>query len=182
MKELAVQPSPDKGAVVDLAEIREVGGFVGAFETLIERSSEFRGEQGRKADKFPDSLRRPFQESEFGDIHEALFGLARKFDYVWVQGGKNYGLRVAHKDYKSSVLAWSPVSTRVGSRLVRHDSREASAAKAKPPPAPESKLAAPAFVTANAPAGRPRTSASLIDVPSSSVAAVSPADVMFGAP
>ena len=102
MRNLGVQPSPDKGAVVDLANIRDVRKFVGAFERLIERSREFRGEQGRKADKFPDNLREPFQKSEFKVIHEGLFELARKFDYVWVQGGNNYGVRVAHKDHKAS--------------------------------------------------------------------------------
>ena len=56
-----------------------------------------------KTDRFREELRLPFLELPHGAFHEAIFNLSRRFDHVWVQGERNYGLRVGHKDHSSGV-------------------------------------------------------------------------------
>ena len=54
-----------------------------------------------KEDKFQN--REVFHESDFRVVHDALFGLADRYRYVWVQGTQDYAIRVAHKKHGSGV-------------------------------------------------------------------------------
>ena len=56
-----------------------------------------------KTDRFDEQLRQSFLQSTHREFHEAMFDLSRRFDHVWVQGERNYGLRVAHKHHLSGV-------------------------------------------------------------------------------
>lgn len=77
-----------------------VDSLVKAFEILIDSDNVLDRERD---DKFADKLRQRFLNSEYGEIHAALFDLAQRFDHVWVEGKQDYGVRVAHKDFPSGV-------------------------------------------------------------------------------
>ena len=102
MKALGFEPSPGEGARVDLSKVRDIPAFVEAFKTLISQGDGIPREnrQREKADKF--SNREYFSTSEFNDIHQELLGLSRQFEYVWVEGKKDYGIRVAHSAHPST--------------------------------------------------------------------------------
>ena len=91
-------------AVLDLAKQRGgrpvVDSMVRAFESLINSDNVIDRERN---DKFADNLRQRFLNSQYGEIHAALFDLAQRFDHVWVEGKQDYGVRVAHKDFPSGV-------------------------------------------------------------------------------
>ena len=47
--------------------------------------------------------RHEYLQSSFSDIHGALFRLADRYHYVWLEGKKDYGIRIAHHRYGSGV-------------------------------------------------------------------------------
>ena len=102
LKVLGIESSPGAGARVPLSRIDDLSAFVDAFEILINRGEGVpKGRnQSKKADRF--SNREAFMESRFGNVHEALFQLSCRFECVWIQGEKNYGVRVAHSSHPSS--------------------------------------------------------------------------------
>ena len=91
----------ETGAEIDLTNpALDAGLLARAFEILIcdgngvvnsKKSDTFEGEQQR------------FTVSRHGEFHAALFGLARRFDNVWVYGKRDYSIRVAHERYGSGV-------------------------------------------------------------------------------
>jgi hypothetical protein len=44
-----------------------------------------------------------FLGSPYASIHKEIFGLADRYAWVWLQGKRDYGLRVAHPDHSSGV-------------------------------------------------------------------------------
>ena len=56
-----------------------------------------------KRDDFSENLRKPFLNSPYREIHEALFSLSKRFSYVWIKGERDYAVRVAHKEHVSGV-------------------------------------------------------------------------------
>lgn len=50
-----------------------------------------------RKDKFESYHR--FRNSPFAEVHDSLFRLAKKNEYVWVGGKKDYALRIAHKNH-----------------------------------------------------------------------------------
>ena len=56
-----------------------------------------------QADVFAENSRHEFLNSRYHEIHEALFELSHRFPYVWVEGKRSYGIRVAHITPKGSV-------------------------------------------------------------------------------
>lgn len=101
LKALGIESSPGVGAHVPLSDIEDIRAFVSAFEILVTRGEGVpQGEnQRRKKDKFTN--RGSFLKSRFRDVHEALFALS-SHNSVWVQGEKNYGVRVAHSSHPGS--------------------------------------------------------------------------------
>lgn len=99
---LGFKPSAGQGVKVALSEVKDIPAFVATFEALISRGEGVLQErsQRKKADKFSNMCK--FTKSDFGEIHEALFSLSRRFDWVWIEGKENYGIRVAHSAHRSS--------------------------------------------------------------------------------
>ena len=104
LKDLGVEPA-DAGATVELSECEcpspITEKLVCAFEILISHGDKV-ARHAHKQDKFPEHKRTRFLESPYSEIHAALFDLSRRFPYVWVEGTRDYGIRVAHKDHVSS--------------------------------------------------------------------------------
>ena len=103
LKALDIEPSPGAGARVPLSKIDDISAFVSAFEILINSEEGVPKGQNQpdKKDNFPNRDR--FIKSRFGNVHEALFELSCRFKFVWIQGEKNYGLRVAHSSHRTGV-------------------------------------------------------------------------------
>ena len=105
-KELRTLKTDARGnrVVINLAEqpdlSRSIELLVGAFEKLLGSDSVVDRE---RSDDFSVMLRRRFLGSKYGEVHSALFHLAERFDYVWIEGKSNYGVRTAHKDYITGV-------------------------------------------------------------------------------
>ena len=59
-------------------------------------------QNARERDFFLDQQRAPFLESTYGPVHAALFSLSERYSHVWVEGWKDYMLRIAHKAHPSS--------------------------------------------------------------------------------
>ena len=106
LAEQGILPTERKGAVIDLDEIEDIPSFarllVRALEDLIEENDRIRHD-ARKEDSFEKKLRKQFLDSQYREVHAALFRLSEKYGAVWIEGEKNYGVRVAHKDHTSGV-------------------------------------------------------------------------------
>ena len=92
-------------AIVDLAAQQDdvptvASSLVRGIETLIHNDNVVKRERN---DKFTERLRRRFLNSEHREVHAALFDIAERFDHVWVEGKRDYGVRVTHKDFPSGV-------------------------------------------------------------------------------
>ena len=74
--------------------------LVEALEILIDSGRVVRRE---RSDSFRYQLRKEFLTSPYRVVHEALFGLAERYDWVWIQGTNDYGLRTRHGDHSSGV-------------------------------------------------------------------------------
>ena len=103
------------GGAIDLNRVIDPAALADAFRILIEsRSSR---EDRPRTGNFDRDLRGAFLASDAGAIHEGLFALAEQYPSVWLQGRKNYGLRVAHPDHRSGVSICTsdgPLKLRVG--------------------------------------------------------------------
>lgn len=97
---LGISSAPNAGAEVKLADIDDLPAFVGAFKDLINGGDGI-NRQRRRHDDFPHQD--VFANSAFGEVHQALFDLARQFGFVWIQGKSNYGVRVAHDVHPGGV-------------------------------------------------------------------------------
>ncbi len=77
-------------------------GLVEVLEILISKGEEVsRNLPTPREDAFKN--RHEYLQSSFSDIHGALFRLADRYGYVWIEGKKDYGVRVAHDDYRGGV-------------------------------------------------------------------------------
>ena len=86
------------GKVIELAEFDgDPGELAAAVRILIEHGEGVA--PGGKQSGFSKRSRQEFVDSKHGRIHEALFGLAIEFPYVWLEGGNDYGLRVRHREH-----------------------------------------------------------------------------------
>lgn len=87
--------------IIDLDRVTDVAAFTDAFRILIESSSARKDRP--RANRFDPGPRDVLLAAGTGEIHAGLFALADQYPWVWVQGRKNYGLRVAHLDHGSGV-------------------------------------------------------------------------------
>ncbi len=91
--------------IIELAPFRnDLSSFANG---LVEALSVFVGsdrvsQKARERDFFLDQQRAPFLDSAYGPVHAALFGLSERYSHVWVEGWKDYMLRIAHKAHPSS--------------------------------------------------------------------------------
>ena len=74
--------------------------LIGALEILISSKRAVRWEHGNI---FRNKLRRKFLTSDYRVVHEALFELGRRYDWVWIEGKNDYGVRTRHRDHSSGV-------------------------------------------------------------------------------
>lgn len=51
-----------------------------------------------KKNKFSADRFEKFVNTDCGTVHHAVFILTRKYDHVWIEGEKDYGVRVAHNN------------------------------------------------------------------------------------
>ena len=94
--------STENGATIDLKEFGDnAGELAGALKFLI-TDDEFVVRSSRD-DRFDATLRKRFLVSPYSEFHKAVFELAEEFKHVWLQGKRNYGLRVAHKNHSGGV-------------------------------------------------------------------------------
>ena len=97
---IGVRPT-ETGAQLDLERLKvDPGMLVRALEILVDGAE---GAGPEKQDKFDCSLRERFLESTWRTVHEALFGMPRRFPNMWLEGKKDYALRVAHPRHRSGV-------------------------------------------------------------------------------
>ena len=73
--------------------------LIEAIEVLAESS--FVSRDVEMKDRFDSHA--DFLNSDYADIHRSLFCLARSRKSLWLQGKKNFGIRVAHENYPSGV-------------------------------------------------------------------------------
>lgn len=103
--ELGVETSEDGGATIGLAKFDRIPDFadrlVQSLHILITDDEVSR--DASKDDEFRDDLKRPFLDSPYRKVHEALFALSERHSHVWVKGKMNYGVRVAHGKFPSGV-------------------------------------------------------------------------------
>ena len=88
LEKLARQPS----------DLRE---FLHALTFLIEDDGNV-NRRAIKNDRFPDNRKSSLVGSDFGLVHREIFDLSRKYDHVWIQGERDYGLRVAHRNHRAA--------------------------------------------------------------------------------
>ncbi len=96
----------EKGTTIDFSAFREslpsLATSLGrAFEVLLD--SDVVSRNAKRTDRFAEELRRPFLDSEYREVHAALYRLADLHSFLWVQGGENYAIRAAHKNHSSGV-------------------------------------------------------------------------------
>ena len=90
------------GKVIELGEFEgDPGALAAAVRILIKHGE--RVAHRVKQSGFSEGSRQQFVNSEHRRIHEALFGLVIEFPCVWLDGGKDYSLRVGHRDHGDSV-------------------------------------------------------------------------------
>lgn len=106
LSELGIEPSDDGSAAIDLAQLDRgpnlASGLAKSFEILIEDGDDV-NHDARRPDKFGEDLHERFLESSHHEVHRALFALADRHGYVWLEGLDNYGLRVARSTEPKSV-------------------------------------------------------------------------------
>ena len=104
LSELGIESSAG-GAVIELAQLDGAPDFADrlaqAFQILITDDGGV-SRNANRTDKFSADLRRRFLDSPVCEVHEALFNLADLYNHVWVEGGGDYGVRVAHSKHSSS--------------------------------------------------------------------------------
>ena len=93
------------GTNISLSEFRDkpsfAKSFADAFEILLDAPNVSRHLD--REDKFPNDLRKRFLDSLDYQIHEAIFDLSKRFNFVWIQGESNYGVRTAHRNHSGGV-------------------------------------------------------------------------------
>ena len=101
LAELQVVPT-ETGATVELDRLAaSPRALARAFEILIEDGDNV--SHGNRSDKFPLNLRERFRQPPHGAVHLELFELADRFPNVWIEGKRDYAVRVAHKRHSSGV-------------------------------------------------------------------------------
>lgn len=89
------------GDIVDLAMLENPRAFAAAFEHLF-RSSNVDATTSRES-TFSTELQEAFLTSEFGEFHRKLFTFGDRLSFVWLDGKRDYGLRVAHPQHGTGV-------------------------------------------------------------------------------
>ena len=104
LRDLGFEPTI-KGVTVELSNCKSPSSMaeelVRAFEILI-RHGDGIARHAHRRDKFSEHERMRFLESTYREVHAALFDLSCRFSCVWVEGKRDYGIRVAHENHPRS--------------------------------------------------------------------------------
>lgn len=98
---------PGEDINIDLNEFRIDGlssiaeGLVKALQALVCEGEGVRDPRNPRKDAF--EYRHEYLKSSLGLVHAALFLLADKNPNMWLEGKKDYGVRVAHDKYENGV-------------------------------------------------------------------------------
>ena len=113
LDELGVRPE-GTGVEIDLMDCAaDPKSLVRVLHGLIENGEGV--SRSNRGDRFAEELRERFLESRWYAFHEALFELSERFPNVWIDGRKDYGVRVAHERHPGGVS----LVTTVGPRVVK---------------------------------------------------------------
>ena len=113
LNELDIRPD-DTGVAIDLKTCAiDPESLTRVFHILIEEGEGV--SRSNRSDRFPEELRERFLESRWYAFHEALFELSKRFPNVWIDGKKDYGVRVTHERHPGGVS----LVTTVGPRVVK---------------------------------------------------------------
>ena len=121
LRELGIEPSKDGDTVIELDRDGAsdfASRLARAFRVLITEGDGRRNTS--KRDSFSEDLRRRFLDSAHGKVHEALFALSEAHNHVWVEGKKDYGVRVAHEDHPTTGVSLVRSDDVHRLRIVRH--------------------------------------------------------------
>ena len=95
--------SEDGGAVIELVDRGpDFANRLAQSLLILVTEGEGVARNANRNDKFSVDLRRQFLESPHREVHEALFALS-SHNHVWLQGKRDYAVRVAHERYPSGV-------------------------------------------------------------------------------
>ena len=101
LNELDICPE-DTGVRIDLKTYTaDPESLTRVFHILVEQGEGI--SRGKRRDQFPDKLRERFLDSRWYAFHEAIFDLSRQYSNVWIDGKKDYGVRVTHKRHSGGV-------------------------------------------------------------------------------
>ena len=101
LNELGIRPG-DTGVDIDLKDCAaDPESLTRVFQILIEEGEGVA--PSNRSDRFPEELRTRFLESRWYAFHEALFELSQRFSNVWIDGKKDYGVRVSHERHAGGV-------------------------------------------------------------------------------
>ena len=105
LSDLGIESQVGADTDITLGDFRHETDFADklaqSFQILVTDSDVLHS--ANKTNKFPADSRRQFLDSPHRKVHEALFALAERHSHVWVQGEKDYGVRVAHRSHSSGV-------------------------------------------------------------------------------
>ena len=96
-----------KGEQTPFDEISDINQLISALKLLI--NSPEANSTITKGNNVTDKVRKHSQ-SIHGPKHDALFAIADKYPWVWIEGEGNYGVRVAHHKHPSSGVSLCTVS------------------------------------------------------------------------
>ena len=105
-----------KGEQTPFDEISDINQLISALKLLI--NSPEANSTIPRGNKVSDDLKRKRTQSIHGPKHDALFAIADKYPWVWIEGKGNYGVRVAHHKHPSSGVSLCTVSEN-GVRIVQ---------------------------------------------------------------
>lgn len=108
-----------EGTTIDLRRHRENTAFAASLSKALRIliASDAVSANSDRSDRFGEELRQRFLDSRDWKVHQALFNLSEDLSHVWVQGTKDYAVRVAHKRHSggvSLVTARGPFSLVIG--------------------------------------------------------------------
>lgn len=86
---------------IELGDDVEMRAIVRALRLLIESPRADRGRQ--RADNYPSGERDRLLDAPQGRLFRDVFGLADQYSHVWIQGKRDFGLRVAHAQHPAGV-------------------------------------------------------------------------------
>ncbi|NQW20324.1 MAG: PD-(D/E)XK nuclease family protein [Chloroflexi bacterium] len=112
--DVASAGGPVGAGVIDLASISDIQRFVGAIRSLINSPRNLN--TSVRINRISDEVIARNRSSVHCELHNSIMALCDEYPWVWVQGKKNYGLRVARPGISGglSLCTFGDSSVRIG--------------------------------------------------------------------